>query len=108
MTTLDLERVDPDAARAVVRAYRRCACGRYLYPYRGRHRYAAGVCAECAGTRSPWREGATLVEDAAFLADTGATLDGAALQLATTPGALERALYRHGRGDIVRRMRMPR
>ena len=44
-------------------------------------------------------------EDAAVLAGQGETLDAAAIRLSTTPGALERSLYRAGGGDLVARLK---
>lgn len=56
-------------------------------------------------TTAAARRRAARVEDAVFMAETGESLEGAAARLAMAPGALERALYRAGRVDVVRRMR---
>lgn len=49
----------------------------------------------------PPTDHAALIEDLEWMADTGESLDGAAERLNTTPVALERALYRHGRHDLA-------
>lgn len=102
---MNLETVNPDTARTLTAAHIRCQCGRYIYPYRAPRRAAEGTCAVCAGTRRAAHNGREIVEDAAFLATHGTTLASAAQRLHITEGALERALYRHHRGDLARKLR---
>jgi hypothetical protein len=87
------------------------------------HEWSAksGIAADCilARLRSGWppevavsqptreeRGHATVVEDAELLAGAGETFGQAAKRIGyTKPGSLARALYRAGRGDLVRKLR---
>lgn len=76
-------------------------CGRRIC----RGRLAVGVCTVCAGERHPRRLAEELIEDVEWLADAGETWAGVLARLDVTAVALERALYRHDRRDLVRRLR---
>lgn len=91
------------AACQAPRSYALCSggCGRQIT----RGRLEVGVCAVCAGERHPRHLAEALIEDAQWLADAGESWHGVLDRLDVTSGALERALYRHGRADLIRRLR---
>jgi len=79
----------------------RCACGRRLETPRRREVGACTIC-ETGRPEVRWDD---VVEDAEWLADTGVVMVSAANRLGVTIDALERALYRHGRPDIIHALR---
>ena len=82
-------------------AYCSAGCGRRI----SRGRLTAGICSVCAGERHPCHPAEELLEDAQWLADAGETWAAVLDRLGVTSAALERALYRHSRSDLLRRLR---
>lgn len=77
---------------------RRCPCGRRTT------RPRPDPCAACTGD---WHYGTDVVEDAEWLAKTGTPLPAALERLGyRQPASLNRALTRHGRGDLYTALRM--